>query len=103
MRVLPEHLVVYHEEKQEMHVFSMTACYRLITVRYFCVYEFALLLVVVYQRLVFALKVKHVRSKGIYEEIKKNSGEKEKELSMIDKKQCRRRSWSKGSEVCEEG
>jgi len=31
----------------------------------------------------------------------KNSGEKEKELSVTDK-QCQRRSWSKGSEVCEE-
>jgi len=48
----------------------MTTCHRLITVRYFCIYEFAILLVVVYKRLVFALKVKHIRSKVIYEEIK---------------------------------
>lgn len=82
-----------------MHAFSMTTCQGLITVRYFCIYEFSILLVVVYKRLVFALKVKHVRSKSIYEDIKKNSGEKEEKLSTIDKKQCQRRSWSKGSEV----
>ena len=45
--------------------------------RCFCIYEFVVVLfVVVYKSLVFALKVRHIRSKGMCEEIKKNSGKR---------------------------
>lgn len=41
-----------------MHIFSMSTYSRLITVKYFCIYEFAILLIdAVYKKLVFALKV----------------------------------------------
>ena len=66
-----------------MHSFSMSTYCRLIPGRCYCIYEFAVLWVVVVDtRLVFTLKVRHFQNQD-HEDRKKSNGGEETEMGVI--------------------